>query len=150
MLFAGAVTVYGAERDQPDANIRTFPDALWWAMTTMTTVGYGDRFPVTAQGRGMAAVLMLAGIAILGIVTASIAAWFIGQFTAVAEAVEEEASEEAGREAELLAAVRELSQRIGGLETRLDDVVRHLDDTRHAEKGGTGTEPALVRDDQHS
>jgi voltage-gated potassium channel len=157
VLFTGAVTVYGAERDNPDANIRTFPDALWWAMTTMTTVGYGDRFPVTTQGRAMAAVLMLAGIAILGIVTASIAAWFIGQFTAVADVVEdaaeelaEEAEEDAGRQAELLAALRELSQRMEGLERRLDDTVRLLDETRHAEKGRTGTEPALMRDDQGS
>ncbi|EXG80769.1 potassium channel family protein [Cryptosporangium arvum] len=143
VLFAGAVTVYGAERDHPDANIRTFPDAVWWAMTTMTTVGYGDRFPVTAQGRAMAAVLMLAGIAILGIVTASIAAWFIGQFTAVASAVEEEVD----RDVEILSAVRELSQRLERLESRLDDVVGRVDDTRHAEKGRTGTEPALTRDD---
>ena len=152
VLFAGAVTVYGAERDQPDANIRTFPDALWWAMTTMTTVGYGDRFPVTTQGRAMAAVLMLAGIAILGIVTASIAAWFIGQFTAVTEAVEdaaeEEAEEGADRQAELLSAVRELSQRMERLEHRLDGAVRHLDDKRHTEKGKNGTEPAPMRDDQ--
>jgi voltage-gated potassium channel len=116
----------------------------------MTTVGYGDRFPVTTQGRAMAAVLMLAGIAILGIVTASIAAWFIGQFTAVAEAVEEEASEGADREVELLAALRELSQRMERLESRLDDAVRYRDDARHAEAGVTGTEPALMRDDQSS
>jgi len=159
VLFAGAVTVYDAERADPDANIRTFPDALWWAMTTMTTVGYGDRFPVTTQGRLMAAVLMLAGIAILGIVTASIAAWFIHQFTAVAAAVEEaveeaaeeaaeEAIEDADRQAELLGAVRELSHRLAGLESRLDEMVRRLDETRHAENGRTGTEPAPMRDDQ--
>lgn len=169
VLFTGAVTVYDAERSQPDANIKSFSDALWWAMTTMTTVGYGDRFPVTTQGRFMAAVLMLAGIAILGIVTASIAAWFIGQFSAVSAAVEEaaesveeaaesveEAAESvegaaegtAGHQAELLAAVRDLSHRLSRLESRVDDAVRHLDAARHAEKGGTGTEPALMRDDQ--
>ncbi|GAA3387499.1 potassium channel family protein [Cryptosporangium minutisporangium] len=172
VLFTGAVTVYDAERTHPDANIRTFSDALWWAMTTMTTVGYGDRFPVTTQGRLMAGVLMLAGIAILGIVTASIAAWFIGQFSAVSEAVEnavesvesvedavesvEDATEETAEEvervvdqqAELLAAVRDLSHRLSRLESRVDDAVRHLDAPRHAEKGGTGTEPALMRDDQ--
>ncbi|SHN42585.1 potassium channel family protein [Cryptosporangium aurantiacum] len=157
VLFAGAVTVYDAEQADPDANIKTFPDALWWAMTTMTTVGYGDRFPVTGQGRLMAAVLMLAGIAILGIVTASIAAWFIGQFSAVSAAVEtaaesvEEAAESVedavDHQTELLAAVRELSQRLAGLESRVDDAVRRLDAVRHTEKGETGTETALMRDD---
>lgn len=159
VLFAGAVTVYDAESGDPDANITTFPDAVWWALTTMTTVGYGDRYPVTTEGRWMAGVLMLAGIAILGIVTASIAAWFIGQFsavsTAVADAVEEavedaaeDSAEDVARDAELLAAVRELSHRLERLESRVDDAVRHLDETRHAENGRTGTEPALMRDDQ--
>ncbi|MFI5953399.1 potassium channel family protein [Cryptosporangium sp. NPDC051539] len=161
VLFAGAVTVYDAERLDPDANITTFPDALWWALTTMTTVGYGDRYPVTTQGRWMAGVLMLAGIAILGIVTASIAAWFIGQFSAasaaithavedVAEDAAQDSRADAARSAELLAAVRELSHRLERLEGRVDDAVRHLDAARHAENGRTGTEPALMRDDQGS
>jgi voltage-gated potassium channel len=88
VLFAGAVTVLDVERGASDANIKTFPDALWWSLTTMTTVGYGDRFPVTTEGRLLAAGLMLAGIAVLGVVTASIAAWFIGQFSAVTESVD--------------------------------------------------------------
>jgi len=89
VLFAGAVTVLGVERNHPDANITSFQDALWWALTTMTTVGYGDRFPVTGEGRLMAAGLMLSGIAVLGVLTASIAAWFIGQFQAVEQQVDE-------------------------------------------------------------
>jgi voltage-gated potassium channel len=50
---------------------------LWWALTTIATVGYGDRYPVTGQGRLVAAGLMVAGIAVLGVVTASIASWLI-------------------------------------------------------------------------
>jgi hypothetical protein len=59
-------------QDQADANITTFGDALWWAATTVTTVGYGDRFPITATGRAVAVVLMLLGIAVIGVITASV------------------------------------------------------------------------------
>jgi voltage-gated potassium channel len=51
VVIGAASTVLDAERNAPDGNITNFPDALWWAATTVTTVGYGDRFPVTAEGR---------------------------------------------------------------------------------------------------
>ena len=72
-----AVAVLDAERDADDANIQTFGDALWWAATTVTTVGYGDRFPVTTSGRTVAVLLMLVGIGVVGTVTASVASWII-------------------------------------------------------------------------
>jgi voltage-gated potassium channel len=71
--------------DARGANITTLGDALWWAMSTVTTVGYGDRYPVSGQGRFIAAGLMLAGIALLGIVTASLASWLIDKVRAVEE-----------------------------------------------------------------
>lgn len=77
--FVAALGVYEAERDAPEASITTFGDALWWVLTTITTVGYGDRYPVTTEGRLVAAGLMLAGIAVLGTVTAAIATWFLEQ-----------------------------------------------------------------------
>ena len=55
-------------------------DAVWWSFTTMTTVGYGDHAPTTGLGRMVAVGLMLSGIALLGVVTANIAAWFIERF----------------------------------------------------------------------
>ena len=61
------------------ANIQNFGDALWWAIVTVTTVGYGDKFPVSAGGRGVAVVLMLVGIGLIGILTATVASFFIGQ-----------------------------------------------------------------------
>ena len=73
----GAVTVLDVERGDSDANITTFGDALWWAATTVTTVGYGDRYPVTLEGRLIAFALMLVGISVVGVVTASVAAWLI-------------------------------------------------------------------------
>jgi voltage-gated potassium channel len=131
VLFAGALTVLEVEREDPDANIVSYGDALWWALTTMTTVGYGDRFPVTAEGRFMAAALMLSGIAVLGVLTASIAAWFVGQFqhveTAVervaesvedmAESVDEQMGDVADERGELLAMMRDISARLATLES---------------------------------
>jgi voltage-gated potassium channel len=73
----GAVAVLDAEQDVQDANITSLGDALWWAATTVTTVGYGDRYPVTTTGRVIAICLMILGIALVGAVTASIAAWFV-------------------------------------------------------------------------
>ncbi len=60
-----------AEQDAEGANVSTYGDALWWACTTVTTVGYGDRFPVTFEGRMIAVLLMIVGIATLGAVTAA-------------------------------------------------------------------------------
>jgi voltage-gated potassium channel len=75
----GSIAVLDAEQGAPDANITTFGDALWWACTTVTTVGYGDHFPVTTQGRFIAVALMIVGIAMVGAVTASVAAWMVSQ-----------------------------------------------------------------------
>jgi voltage-gated potassium channel len=80
LLMFGSLAVLSVERDAPDGNIRTLGDALWWSFTTMTTVGYGDHAPTTGPGRMIAVGLMLAGIALLGVVTANIAAWFLARF----------------------------------------------------------------------
>jgi voltage-gated potassium channel len=63
----------------PHARITNFGQAAWWAVTTMTTVGYGDYQPITTEGRFVAVGLMLAGVALLGVVTASIATWLIDE-----------------------------------------------------------------------
>ena len=61
-----------------DANIKTPEDAFWWAIVTITTVGYGDRYPVTTEGRFVAAILMVAGIGLFGTFSGFVASWFIG------------------------------------------------------------------------
>nr|WP_232523147.1 potassium channel family protein [Nocardioides sp. MAH-18] len=76
-LGLGALAILDAERDAPGANITTAGDALWWAATTVTTVGYGDRYPVTTTGRFVAAALMVVGIAVVSSLTAVIATWLI-------------------------------------------------------------------------
>lgn len=61
----------------PSSNIRTADDALWWAFATITTVGYGDRYPVTVEGRLTAAILMSAGVGLFGALSGFLAAWFM-------------------------------------------------------------------------
>ena len=63
----------------PDSRINNFGDALWWAITTVTTVGYGDVSPVTTPGRVIAVFLMIGGISVVGLVTATLASWIIQQ-----------------------------------------------------------------------
>jgi voltage-gated potassium channel len=77
IVFIASLAVLDAERDAPNPNITTFADALWWSAATVSTVGYGDRFPTTGEGRWVAVGLMLAGIALVGVVTATLAAWFV-------------------------------------------------------------------------
>jgi voltage-gated potassium channel len=77
LLVTCALAVLNAERDAPDATIRTFGESMWWAMATVTTAGYGDYVPVTTSGRLVGVVLMVTGIGMLGSVTAAVAAWFM-------------------------------------------------------------------------
>jgi voltage-gated potassium channel len=60
-----------------NANIKTPEDALWWSITTITTVGYGDRYPVTPEGRIVASVVMLCGVGIIGTCSGLVASWFL-------------------------------------------------------------------------
>ncbi len=98
VIFVAALASLEAERTAPGSRIDSFGDALWWATTTVTTVGYGDLYPVTVTGRFVAAGLMVAGIALLGVVTASLASWLIER---VAE-VEEESQAATRRDVEAL------------------------------------------------
>ena len=85
LLFLGALAELEAERHAAGTNIHTFGDALWWAITTVSTVGYGDHYPVTGDGKLVAAGLMLGGVALIGVVTASFASWLVDQVRAVSE-----------------------------------------------------------------
>jgi voltage-gated potassium channel len=81
LLFVGSWLVMLSERDAPGANIHDYGSALWWGIVTMTTVGYGDKFPVTGLGRAVAVVLMLVGIGLLGVITATVASFFVQEHT---------------------------------------------------------------------
>jgi voltage-gated potassium channel len=87
VIVVCAALEFEFEEGTHGSNIQNFGDALWWAIVTVTTVGYGDKYPVSAGGRGVAAVLMLVGIGLIGVLTATVASFFIGQ-----EADEEQAA----------------------------------------------------------
>lgn len=70
MVFFSTMLMVEVERGAPNATIKSGGDALWWALTTVTTVGYGDMYPVTTEGRIIAALLMLIGIALFGAMSA--------------------------------------------------------------------------------
>ena len=80
VVYVGALGVLDAEQNVAGANIRTLGDALWWAIVTVTTVGYGDFVPITPQGRLIAAGLMLSGVALIGTITGALAS-FLGERT---------------------------------------------------------------------
>ena len=63
--------------DNPESNIKSAEDAIWWAFTTITTVGYGDRYPTSPEGRFIAGILMCAGVGLFGTFSGFLAAWFI-------------------------------------------------------------------------
>ena len=77
VTYIAALAVLDAERAAPNANITSFGDSLWWAAVTITTVGYGDFTPVTLRGRAIATLLMLGGVAVLGVLTATLSSWLV-------------------------------------------------------------------------
>jgi len=77
VAYIAAVQITIVERQIEGSNIKSFGDGLWWALTTVTTVGYGDRYPTSTEGRAIAFALMLVGISLMGVITASVAAWFV-------------------------------------------------------------------------
>lgn len=77
LIWQSSLAVLGAERHTAGANITTFGDAVWWAFCTVTTVGYGDFTPITVQGRVIAVLLMIGGVVLVGLITASFASWVV-------------------------------------------------------------------------
>ena len=110
VISFGSAGVLIAERDAPGANIHTAEDALWWSITTTTTVGYGDRYPVTTGGRVIAAFLMLTGIGLFGTLSGVAAGIFLGN----------NKSHPASLEAQQL-----ILHRLDALQRRLDERPEH-------------------------
>ena len=79
LIYVCALGVYDAEHKAPGANITNFGDAIWWAFVTIGTIGYGDYYPVTFEGRAIAVLLMIAGLAFVSVITVSVATMFLNR-----------------------------------------------------------------------
>lgn len=123
LAFYAALAVLDAERASPEANIADFSDAIWWAVTTMTTVGYGDRYPVTGVGRLVAFGLMVGGIALLGTVTAMLASWLVETVAAEKEQAED------------------LQEMVARLEAKVDGLTERLPATSSVPRAPGPAEP---------
>ena len=77
LVYVASLAILETERYAPGSKIVTFGDAVWWSITTITTVGYGDLSPVTGTGRVIAVALMVGGISLVGVVTATLASWIV-------------------------------------------------------------------------
>lgn len=78
VFFVSSVSILVVEKS-PDSKIHGAADAAWWAISTMSTVGYGDTYPVTPEGRVLAAVVMIFGVALFGTLSGLTASWFLGE-----------------------------------------------------------------------
>lgn len=94
-----------------EANITTAADALWWAFATVTTVGYGDVYPVTDAGRAIAAALMIIGVGLFGVLSGSVASLFLGG---------DERAEEAAEKTALAHELRTIREEVAALRSELD------------------------------
>jgi voltage-gated potassium channel len=122
LTYIGALASLDAEQNTAGSNIRNFGDALWWAIVTITTVGYGDHYPITLLGRAVAVGLMIGGITLLGVITAALASWLIEQVGARTEADIQDS------DASIRAELAEMSTKIDKLTSLVED---HQASSRH-------------------
>jgi voltage-gated potassium channel Kch len=121
IVLTSGSALWLVEGDRPDSTLRSWGDALWWSLSTMTTVGYGDHVPVTTAGRLIATAVMVVGVAVIGAVAAIVALAM-----ALHVAIEEERRFEA--EAETIR--QRVEVRLAGIEAQLADLVAHLKASR--------------------
>ena len=77
VITFGAALVLSAERSYPGSSIHTYGEAVWWAAVTVTTVGYGDYVPVSPIGRGLATLMLVNGVVIISVITATVSSRFV-------------------------------------------------------------------------
>ena len=117
VVLAGGSALWLIEGGQPGSTLRSWGDALWWSLTTLTTVGYGDHVPVTTTGRLIAAGVMVAGVAVIGAVAA-----IVTLVVALRVAREEELAFEAAAETleqRLDARLARIEAQLAGLDAQL-------------------------------
>jgi voltage-gated potassium channel len=130
VVLAGGTTVWRLEGGRPGSTFRSWGDGIWWALTTMTTVGYGDHVPRTTSGRVVAGLIMVAGVALLGAVAAVVALVFASAVARREERVLE--AEAATLEARIEARLDALDARLSRIEELLQRRPVTPDDDAHA------------------
>lgn len=106
LAYLGAIAILDAERQSPDSSITSFGDAVWWALVTMSTVGYGDYAPVTFTGRAVAVGLMVVGIGLLAGLAGMFASGLIRKLTGVQD----------DKDVQVLQRLEQIDQRLSALE----------------------------------
>jgi voltage-gated potassium channel len=132
-LFLGAWLVLLFEENAMGSNIHSYPDALWWAIVTVTTVGYGDRYPASEGGRAVAVVLMLLGIGLIGVLTATVASVFVKEHTDANKEEYRKGHEDLGQQLSVI------SNRLADLERRLGATPAEVAAADAAAGGDPGT-----------
>jgi voltage-gated potassium channel len=120
LVVFGSVAILHVE-SEPASNIRTPGDAVWWSLATVATVGFGDKYPVTAEGRAIGVMLMIGGIGLFGTFTGYLATWFMEVEANPHDSVEKIAPE-----------LEALRVEVRELRNELKDLINHLE-TKHNE-----------------
>ena len=134
LIYAASLAILETEREQPGAKIKNFGDTVWWSITTVTTVGYGDLVPATGKGRVIAILLMMGGISLVGVVTATLASWIV-------QRVAQEDSEDQAATAAQIEALRE------DVRLQMEDL---RDEIQQLKEVVTSQQPSLGTHNGHS
>ena len=121
ITYLGALAVLNAERGAKGATIETFEDALWWALVTMSTVGYGDYTPVTNNGRIIAVGIMIVGVGLLGLVGASVASAVVSRLSGKQQQGQDQVRSEMKQLLSEVAALRQELAEAGVIKPRTPD-----------------------------
>lgn len=119
LVAVSSLAILEAERDTEGATITTYGDALWWSVVTITTVGYGDYTPITTTGRLITLGLMIGGMALIGVITATLASWITDQSADTTQHIEQSTHDQ-----------------LAALERTISDLQRDI--KRLSERHGTG------------
>jgi voltage-gated potassium channel len=139
VLEVAGASVYYAEAPAPDANIVTAGDAIWWGLVTITTVGYGDQYPVTEAGRIIGVFLLFAGIGLFSVLTGFIANVFLAPPAKPRLQPRDRATAEISAVRTLLA---EQDERAAAIRAHLDELEKRIEDRRPRTDQVEGATPA--------
>lgn len=123
----GSLAVLRAEATSPDANITNASDAIWWVYVTITTVGYGDHYPVTNWGRIIGMIVMTAGVGLFGTLSGYLANQFLKPAAPKTEPIAADAQDPKSRLAEIRRMIEAQEQTTTDLKSKLDELSKMLE-----------------------